>query len=370
MEDKIEMSDLGLLAYYLGIEVTQTGGEITIKQTGYINKILKETSMMDSNDTKIPMDPGIKLVKAEDENSVDIYARPKGSSPEGSEASNPIHQRNKGAWHNIQERRRLQDYRAPEAARQLEFLAGRRLRGPDTFCLGDTLGTAQHHDAEAVVTSVSPTKYKLLPINGKYSLWKKFGFRGILIKMSSHKFELEKFNGSNDFTLWKVKMRALLVQQGCAAALEGEDKFLKDTKEEVKDHLDTFNRIILDLQGVGVKVDDEDQALILLCSLPSSYENFVDTMLYDRTTISVNDVKDALLSKELKRKVYGDERSGSGVFAGRGRSHERNNSNERKKRNSKGESSNSGSAAVIQDGFDDGDFDDVLTVCSASTADT
>ncbi|GJT03937.1 zinc finger, CCHC-type containing protein [Tanacetum coccineum] len=33
MKDKFEMSDLGLLAYYLGIEVTQTGGEITIKQT-------------------------------------------------------------------------------------------------------------------------------------------------------------------------------------------------------------------------------------------------------------------------------------------------------------------------------------------------
>ncbi|GKC28847.1 zinc finger, CCHC-type containing protein [Tanacetum coccineum] len=32
MEDKFEMSDLGLLAYYLGIEVTQTGGEITIHQ--------------------------------------------------------------------------------------------------------------------------------------------------------------------------------------------------------------------------------------------------------------------------------------------------------------------------------------------------
>ncbi|GKE13525.1 retrovirus-related pol polyprotein from transposon TNT 1-94 [Tanacetum coccineum] len=137
-------------------------------------------------------------------------------------------------------------------------------------------------------------------------------------------------------------MRALLVQQGCAVALEGEDKFPKDTKEEVKkeilekahsaillsvtdevlrevvdqtttasglwkkcvkDHLDTFNRIILDLQGVGVKVDDEDQALILLCSLPNSYENFVDTMMYGRTTIFVNDMKDALLSKELKRKL-------------------------------------------------------------------
>nr|GEX59844.1 ribonuclease H-like domain, reverse transcriptase, RNA-dependent DNA polymerase [Tanacetum cinerariifolium] len=71
MEDKFEMSDLGLFAYYLGIKVTQTGGVITIKQTGYINKILKETSMMESNDTKIPMDPGTKMVKAEDGNSVD-----------------------------------------------------------------------------------------------------------------------------------------------------------------------------------------------------------------------------------------------------------------------------------------------------------
>nr|GEZ42953.1 ribonuclease H-like domain, reverse transcriptase, RNA-dependent DNA polymerase [Tanacetum cinerariifolium] len=71
MKEKFEMSDLGLLAYYIGIEVTQTGEEITIKQTGYITKILKETSMMDSNDAKIPMDPGTKLVKAEDGNSVD-----------------------------------------------------------------------------------------------------------------------------------------------------------------------------------------------------------------------------------------------------------------------------------------------------------
>ncbi|KAI4330702.1 hypothetical protein MLD38_028962 [Melastoma candidum] len=71
----------------------------------------------------------------------------------------------------------------------------------------------------------------------------------------------------------------------------------------VKEHVDNFNRIVLDLQGVDVKIDDEDQALILLCSLPSSYENFVDTMLYGRETISVSNVKDAPQSKELKEKV-------------------------------------------------------------------
>nr|GEW94020.1 zinc finger, CCHC-type [Tanacetum cinerariifolium] len=44
-------------------------GQLT--EIGYINKILKETSMTDSNDTKIPMDPGTKMIKAEDGNSVD-----------------------------------------------------------------------------------------------------------------------------------------------------------------------------------------------------------------------------------------------------------------------------------------------------------
>ncbi|XP_059440629.1 probable alpha-mannosidase At5g66150 [Corylus avellana] len=33
------------------------------------------------------------------------------------------------------------------AARQLEFLAGKRSNGPNTFSLGDALGIAQHHDA-------------------------------------------------------------------------------------------------------------------------------------------------------------------------------------------------------------------------------
>nr|GEW68349.1 zinc finger, CCHC-type [Tanacetum cinerariifolium] len=71
MEDKFKMSDLGLLAYCLRVEVTQTGGVITIRQTGYINKILRETSILESNDTKIPVDSSTKLVKAEDGNSVD-----------------------------------------------------------------------------------------------------------------------------------------------------------------------------------------------------------------------------------------------------------------------------------------------------------
>nr|GEZ64522.1 ribonuclease H-like domain, reverse transcriptase, RNA-dependent DNA polymerase [Tanacetum cinerariifolium] len=59
MEEKFEMSDLGLLAYYLGIEVTQNNGDISIKQSAYANKILKEARMLESNETVIPITPRV-----------------------------------------------------------------------------------------------------------------------------------------------------------------------------------------------------------------------------------------------------------------------------------------------------------------------
>nr|GEV55676.1 ribonuclease H-like domain, reverse transcriptase, RNA-dependent DNA polymerase [Tanacetum cinerariifolium] len=63
MEEKFKMSDLGLLAYYLGIEVTQIGGDISIKQSANAIKILKEAGMIDCDETLIPMDPGTRLTK-------------------------------------------------------------------------------------------------------------------------------------------------------------------------------------------------------------------------------------------------------------------------------------------------------------------
>nr|GEV51289.1 ribonuclease H-like domain, reverse transcriptase, RNA-dependent DNA polymerase [Tanacetum cinerariifolium] len=63
MEEKFKMSDIGLLAYYLGIEVTQTDGDISIKQSAYANKILKEVGMLDCNETLISIDPGTRQTK-------------------------------------------------------------------------------------------------------------------------------------------------------------------------------------------------------------------------------------------------------------------------------------------------------------------
>ena len=56
-------------------------------------------------------------------------------------------------------------------------------------------------------------------------------------------------------------------------------------------HIDNFNKIILDLEDINVKLEDEDKAIILLSSLPPSYKHFVDTLLYERQSIIMADVK-------------------------------------------------------------------------------
>ena len=53
--------------------------------------------------------------------------------------------------------------------------------------------------------------------------------------MTIIKSDVEKFNGVNNFGLWRMKMRALLSQQGYLSALQGRDK-LPETDEE-KDEL-------------------------------------------------------------------------------------------------------------------------------------
>lgn len=71
MSNFFEMSDLGKLAYYLGIEVEQGDGFIELKQTGYAKKLLKQAGLEDCNPTKFPMDPKEQLTKDEGGKQVD-----------------------------------------------------------------------------------------------------------------------------------------------------------------------------------------------------------------------------------------------------------------------------------------------------------
>nr|GEU65179.1 retrovirus-related Pol polyprotein from transposon TNT 1-94 [Tanacetum cinerariifolium] len=169
--------------------------------------------------------------------------------------------------------------------------------------------------------------------------------------MTGAKFDIEKFNGTGDFGLWRIKMRALLIQHGCETPLKVLLVDMKaQTKDEIKskahsavilclgnkvlrevtgettavgvwskletlymtkslankfylkkklytfympagqkksEHIDEFNKIVLDLANIEVKFEDEDLALLLLTSLPVSYEHFVDTLLYGRKALTL-----------------------------------------------------------------------------------
>ncbi|KAH9779242.1 hypothetical protein KPL71_007654 [Citrus sinensis] len=183
--------------------------------------------------------------------------------------------------------------------------------------------------------------------------------------MSLPKPDIEKFTIGSDFSLWKMKMRALLVHQGLESALEEDDLgdaskktalgiwdkvealcmkkslahrlFLKkrlytfSMREgvSIQEHIDNFNKIILDLEGVeNVKIIYEDKAFFLLSSLPKIYEEFVDTMLYGRTTLTLEDVKASLSSKEIQKNNRHEVSNGEGLVA---RTYKKTQKNEKNK---------------------------------------
>ncbi|GKE69277.1 hypothetical protein Tco_1527349 [Tanacetum coccineum] len=204
--------------------------------------------------------------------------------------------------------------------------------------------------------------------------------------MTGAKFDIKKFDRTGDFRLWRIKMRALLIQHGCEAALEDlptdmeaqtkaelkkkaysalilclGNKVLREVTQEttvarvyskietlcmknsfasklylnkklytfymlagrkIFEHIDEFNKIIPDLANIEVKFKNEDLSLLLLTSLPASYEHFVDTLLYGRETLALEDLMATLNSKEIKERSKAKGDDGEGLYV-RGRTDRR-----------------------------------------------
>uniref|UniRef100_A0ACD5Y5J0 Uncharacterized protein n=1 Tax=Avena sativa TaxID=4498 RepID=A0ACD5Y5J0_AVESA len=114
----------------------------------------------------------------------------------------------------------------------------------------------------------------------------------------------------------------------------------------VMNHLSLFKEIISDLQSMEVKYDDEDLALLLLCSLPSSYTHFRDTILLSREKITLDEVQDALKQrKKMKSMVQADGASSKAeALQVRGRTEQRfnNHGNRDKSKDDRGHSKSKG----------------------------
>ena len=68
------------------------------------------------------------------------------------------------------------------------------------------------------------------------------------------------------------------------------------------EHLVDFNKLITDLLNRDVTVNDEDKTLLLLNSFQESYEFLATTLLHGLTDLVFEDVSNALMNNEVRKK--------------------------------------------------------------------
>ncbi|GKA63053.1 putative ribonuclease H-like domain-containing protein [Tanacetum coccineum] len=73
MKDKFQMSSMGELTFFLGLQVTQKEDGIFISQDKYVAKILKKFNYTDVKSTSTPIDLEKPLVKDGDVDDVDVH---------------------------------------------------------------------------------------------------------------------------------------------------------------------------------------------------------------------------------------------------------------------------------------------------------
>ena len=79
-------------------------------------------------------------------------------------------------------------------------------------------------------------------------------------------------------------------------------------------HVNIFNQVIEDLARAVVMLEDEDKAMILMCSLPSSYENLVMTLTCGKDEISLDMVSTTLLSMAERRQHTDESSQSEGLY--------------------------------------------------------
>lgn len=81
----------------------------------------------------------------------------------------------------------------------------------------------------------------------------------------------------------KSSVNRLCLKQALYSFKMNEDKVLVE-------QLDMFNKLILDLENIEVKIDDEDQVLLLLCALSRYHAHFKEILLYGRKPLTFEKV--------------------------------------------------------------------------------
>ena len=95
----------------------------------------------------------------------------------------------------------------------------------------------------------------------------------------------------------------------------------------VANHLNEFNIVTSQSSSMGINFDEEIRALLILCSLPESWNDLVMTVsnsISGSNTLKFDDVIGVILSEETRRKTSGGSTLGSHLNTqSRGRTNER-----------------------------------------------
>lgn len=67
----------------------------------------------------------------------------------------------------------------------------------------------------------------------------------------------------------------------------------------LEEHIDEFNKVCDTLETIDEGLNDEGKTLLLISSLPQSYSNFVDALMYGRQILSLYEVKATLNTRGL-----------------------------------------------------------------------
>ena len=122
--------------------------------------------------------------------------------------------------------------------------------------------------------------------------------------------------------LWKM-LESLYLTKSLPNKLHLKEKFFgysMNQSKGLKENLNEFLKIIVDLNNIDGKMLDENQTVILLNSLPKTYQEVLATIKYGRDSLAMNVVLDALNTRNLEIKK---ERKDGELLMARGRSEKR-----------------------------------------------
>lgn len=109
----------------------------------------------------------------------------------------------------------------------------------------------------------------------------------------------------------------------------------------IREYINKFDRCISNLKDIDEEVGDEDQTLLLLLSLPKSYENLVQTLMLVGDTFTMDETKTLLLADDLRKiaigsmATSGDNEQAHGLFVRGGNSERGKNKGEKSRSSSR-----------------------------------